>query len=320
MRRFQKYLIEHYIRAHITRMETELFRQFLQVARSGSFAAAAHALDKDPSSLSRAIAALESELGVRLFHRTTRKLALTEAGETFLHRIDPVTAEIEAIGEELRQSDKALAGRVSLSTSVAFGQKQVMPHVAAFRERYPDLLLDLKLTDRNVDLVAEQIDFAIRLAPSLQIDVVASKLITTRYHVVASPQYIRESGPLQSPQELSSHPVICFDLPVFKDRWRFKDGHGAFAVEITPVVTITSALALREAALMGLGPALLADWMIRDDLASGDLIDLFPDYLATATDFDAGAWMIYPKRTFIPARTRATMDFFRDAIRLSHGA
>ncbi|MEM1439518.1 MAG: LysR family transcriptional regulator [Pseudomonadota bacterium] len=300
-------------------MDTALIRQFLQVAQHGSFAAAARALGKNPSSLSRAVAQLERELGVRLFQRTTRQLSLTPAGASCLARFDAVAAELDAITDDLQQRERVVSGRVSLSASVAFGHACVMPHVAAFREQYPEIQLDLKLTDRNVDLVAEQIDVAIRLAPAMQIDVVATRLLTVRYHVVATPDYQASAEPISKPGDLAQHPALCFDLPAFRDRWRFRNAkRKETTVAITPAMTISNALALRRATLMGQGPALLADWLIRDDLETGRLVDLLPGYEATATEFDAGAWLIYPDRTFMPRRTRATIDFFADAIRTTH--
>ncbi|MEO0615140.1 MAG: LysR family transcriptional regulator [Pseudomonadota bacterium] len=300
-------------------MTLELIRQFLHVARLGSFAAAARSLGKDPSSLSRAVAQLERELGVRLFHRTTRQLSLTAAGESCLSRYDAVTTELDAIADDLRDRDRVISGRVSISASVAFGYTCLMPHIASFREHYPEVQLDLKLTDRNIDLVAEQVDVAIRLAPSLHIDVVATRLLTTRYRVVATPAYVERHGALLSPQALSTRPALCFDLPAFRDRWRFRNAKGKeTTVGITPAMTISNALALRRAALMSQGPALLADWLVRDDLEQGRLVDLLPDHEATATEFDAGAWLIYPDRTFMPRRTRATIDFFAEAIRTTH--
>lgn len=297
-------------------MDTALIQQFLRVAQHGSFAAAARALGKDPSSLSRAVAQLERELGVRLFQRTTRQLSLTPAGAACLTRFDAVTAELDAIRDDLQQRERVVSGRVSVSTSVAFGYACVMPQIAAFRDRYPEIQLDLKLTDRNVDLVAEQIDVAIRLAPAMQIDVVATRLLTVRYHVVATPEYQVSAEPISRPQDLAQHHALCFDLPAFRDRWRFKDAKGKeTTVAITPAMTISNALALRSAALMGQGLALLADWLVRDDLEQGRLVDLLPDHEATATEFDAGAWLIYPDRTFMPQRTRATIDFFTAAIR-----
>jgi DNA-binding transcriptional LysR family regulator len=198
---------------------------------------------------------------------------------------------------------------------VAFGQVCVMPHVSAFLDRYPEIDLDLRFTDRNIDLVAEHIDLAIRLGPSVGVDVIAAKLRNTRYRVCASPSYIRKSQMLRHPRELANHRCVCFDLLEFRTRWAFKrDGGPIEEIGVTPRITVSSALALRNATLAGLGPALLADWLIGSDLSDGTLIDLFPEHEVTATTFDTAAWLLYPSRTFLARKTRVMIDFLRERL------
>lgn len=293
-------------------MDTRFLTIFLEVVRSGGFAAAARNLDQDPSSISRSIAALEDQLGARLFQRTTRKVSLTEAGGHFAARIEPILAELDQAREDIRTDSAKPKGKLSLSASVAFGQVCVMPHVSAFLERYPEIELDLKFTDRNVDLVAEHVDLAIRLGPSVGVDVIAAKLRNTRYRVCASPEYLRKYGKPRRPRELTNHRCVCFDLPDFRTRWSFKlDGGAIEEIGVTPRITVSGALALRDAALAGLGPALLADWLIGGDLSDGTLIDLFPKHDVTATTFDTAAWLLYPSRIFLPRKTRVLIDFLR---------
>ncbi|MBA4783814.1 MAG: LysR family transcriptional regulator [Rhizobiales bacterium] len=293
-------------------MDTRFLTIFLEVVRSGGFAAAARNLDQDPSSISRSIAALEDQLGARLFQRTTRKVSLTEAGGHFAARIEPILAELDQAREDIRTDSAKPKGKLSLSASVAFGQVCVMPHVSAFLERYPEIDLDLKFTDRNVDLVAEHVDLAIRLGPSVGVDVIAAKLRNTRYRVCASPEYLRKHGKPRRPRELTNHRCVCFDLPDFRTRWSFKlDGGAIEEIGVTPRITVSGALALRDAALAGLGPALLADWLIGGDLSDGTLIDLFPKHDVTATTFDTAAWLLYPSRIFLPRKTRVLIDFLR---------
>ncbi len=301
-------------------MDTRLLTNFLDVVQAGGFAAAARHLEQDPSSISRSIAALEHELGVRLFQRTTRKMSLTEAGRQFAARVEPLLAELDHAREEVQSERTAPRGRLSVSTSVAFGQICVMPHVAAFCERYPEIQLDLKFTDRNVDLVAERVDLAVRLGPSVDADVVASRLMTTRYRVCASPDYVRHLGRPSEPAGLAALRCICFDLPEFKTQWRFRAPSSTLVEEvtITPRMTLSGALAVRDAALAGLGPALLADWLVARDLNAGALIDLFPHHAATATTFETAAWLLYPSRSFLPVKTRVMADYLRE--HLGHDA
>lgn len=296
-------------------METRLLDTFIEVVRCGSFAAAARNLQQDPSSVSRAIAILERDVGVRLFQRTTRQLSLSQAGSQFLARVEPIVTELALAREEVQSTNVCPRGRLCLSASVAFGQICVMPLVSEFLQLYPEIDLELKFTDRNVDFVSERVDLAIRLGAEIEVDVIGTKLMATRYRVCASPEYIARSGQPKTPDEMASHPVICFDLQDFRNRWFYKNKQGAtIEVDIKPKVTISSALALREAALSGIGPTLLADWLISNDLQTGRLVDFFPEYEVTPTTFDTAAWLLYPSRSFLPRKTRVMIDFLRHAL------
>lgn len=307
----------HLTNVNYALMDTRLLAIFLEVARSGGFAAAARNLDQDPSSISRTIASLEDQLGVRLFQRTTRKVSLTEAGSQFAARIEPVMAELEQAHEDIRSDNTKPKGKLTVSASVAFGHVCVMPHIPAFLERYPEIDLDLKFTDRNIDLVAEHVDIAVRLGPSVEADVIAVKLMNTRYRVCASPQYLSRNGYPSEPFDLLAHRCVCFDLPAFRSRWLFRRRDKPVEeIGITPRIIASSALALKEATLSGLGPALLADWMIADELASGGLLDVFPDHDVTATTFDTAAWVLYPSHSFLPRKTRVMIDFLRERLAL----
>ncbi len=293
-------------------MNTRLLNLFLAVVQHGGFAQAARSLDMDPSVVSRSIAGLEDELGVRLFQRTTRKVTLTEAGARFAARVEPLLTEFEQAREEVLSDDMLPKGKLRFSTSVAFGHVAVMPIIPKFLDQYPDIDLDLVFTDRNVDMVAENIDLAIRLGPSIEGDLIVSKLIDTQYRVCASPTYLRDTIEAKTPSDLEAHRCICFDLPAYRTSWSFRAPTGAESeVPIKPRLRISGALALREAALAGLGPALLADWLIGDDIAEGRLTDMFPGYQATATGFDTAAWLVYPSRTYLPRKTRILIDFLR---------
>ncbi len=296
-------------------MDLRLLTIFLEVERRGGFAAAARSLGQDPSSISRSIALLETDLGVRLFQRTTRKVSLTEAGARFAERIEPVLAELDQAREEATSDSVQPRGRLCLSASVAFGQVCLMPLIPAFLTRYPEIDLDLQFTDRHVDLIAEPIDLAIRLGPSVEVNVIAAKLRATCYRVCASPSYLERHGLPLDPHALLAHRCLCFDLPDFRTRWLFRrPGDEIEAVTVTPRLTISGALALRDAALRHLGPALLADWLIQEDLQTGRLVDLFPDREVTATTFDTAAWIVYPSRALLPRKTRIMIDFLRETL------
>ncbi|VAV90573.1 Transcriptional regulator, LysR family [hydrothermal vent metagenome] len=299
-------------------METKLLDIFVAVVRGGSFASAARHLEQDPSLISRSIATLEREVGARLFQRTTRRLSLTEAGANFLARIEPVIAELNAAQEDIRRSTLQPKGKLCISASVSFGEICLMPHIPRFLAMYPDIELEFKFTDRSVDFVLERVDLAIRLGPAVEVDVICSKLMKTRYRVCASPNYIAQYGHPSKPEDMARCKVVCFDLPVFKNCWFFKNQQNeVIEIPLRPNITISSALSLRRAALLGLGPTLLADWLIQEQIEQGELIDLFPEYEVAATTFDTAAWLIYPSRSFLPRKTRVAIDFLRDTFHRS---
>jgi DNA-binding transcriptional LysR family regulator len=293
-------------------MDIESLRLFVAVVRRGSFAGVARDHDLDPSSVSRTIAALEDRLGVRLFQRTTRRLSLTEAGERYFSRIEALLAELDQARDEARAVTAGPAGTLRLTASVAFGQRCLVPLIPDFRESYPEIRVELLLTDAKLDLVSERIDLAIRLGPQIDGDAIGTKLFDTRYRVCASPRYLDRAPPAAVPADLAAHRCLLFSLPDFRFRWRFRrDGEGETIVPIAGDVVISSVLALRDCALAGLGPVLLADWLIDDDLRAGRLVDLFPDYAVTATEFETAAWLLYPSRTYLPNKVRVTIDFLK---------
>ncbi len=304
-------------------MHLESLRTFAEVVRLGSFAAAARALDASPSAVTRTIAALEAELGARLLQRTTRKLALTAGGEAYLAQVQPLLEELDAAGDALRAGAGQVHGVVRLTASVAFGQVMLVPLLPALHQAYPGLQVELLLSDAVVDLVLQRVDIALRLAPSADASLIGQRLRPMHYRVVASPAYLRKHCRPRHPQDLADCPCLRFPLPGYRTQWSFRARAGAEASQPLDVpvggwLVVSSALALRQSALDGLGPALLADWLVLDDIEAGRLVDLFPKWEATATQFDSAVWLLYASRVHVPQRVRATIEFLRT--RLGTGA
>lgn len=295
-------------------MDVFALELFAAAAEKASFSAVARDRNVDASSVSRAIAALEAELGVRLFQRTTRTLSLTEAGQLYLARVRPLLEKLAHAREEMVSTRSDPVGAVRLTASVAFAQLALTPHLDEFQRRFPRLELELLATDANLDLVAERVDVAVRLAPSFRADVIGVKLFATRYRVVASPIWASRHE-LVRPEDLADTPCLRFSLPEFRFRWLFRRNGIVTEVPVGGSLVASSALVLRQAALDGLGPALLADWMVARDLASGELVDLFPEHDAAATSFDTAAWLLYPSREQLPRKLRLTIDFLRERLR-----
>jgi DNA-binding transcriptional LysR family regulator len=294
-------------------MNAEDLKLFVEVARLGGFAAAARSLDLDPSSVSRAVAGLEAELSVRLFQRSTRKLSLTEAGNLYLGRVAPLIEELSHARDEALAVSKGVSGVLRITASVAFGYQQLAPLFSEFRGRHPLLKLEALLTDANLHLVNDRIDLAVRLGSRFEGDVICTKLMSTRYRVCASPSYLRIHGTPRNPQELAKHQCLLLSLPEFRSAWHFKDRKGKVqVVDISGDVVISNPLVQQRCAADGMGPALLADWLSNELVATGLLVDLFPHYDVTATTFDTGLWLLYPSRNYLPFKVRAMVDFLRE--------
>ena len=296
-------------------MDVSTLQLFVEVVRQGSFAAVARDRRLDPSSVSRAIANLEKELGVRLLQRTTRQLSPTEAGLTYFERVEPLVEELHqalAVTTDMSQQPK---GQLRVTASVSFGLTCIVPLLPQFEAQYPDLTVDLLLTDAVVDLLAERVDLAVRLGRLADSTLMAQRLMPTRYSVCASPAYLSRAAPLQQPQDVEHHDCLRFPLAGFRSRWRFQDHDGGLTeVAVSGRTVISSAIALQQCAIAGMGLALLPHWLIEADIQRGDLVRVLPEYAVTATDFNTAAWLVYPSRSYIPRKVRVFIDFLKAAL------
>ncbi len=271
--------------------------------------------DLDPSSVSRAIASLEAELGVRLFQRTTRQLFPTEAGKTYFDRIEPLLEEMQQAIDATIDISEQPKGTLRVTTSVSFGHHCIVPLLPEFARRYPDLTVDLWLTDAVVDLFTNRIDVAVRLGILSDSTLMAQRLIPTHYAVCGSPTYLQRSGPLQQPTDLAHHNCLLFPLTGFRSRWLFKDQKEQLTeVSVSGHTIISNAIALKQCAIAGMGLALLPNWLVDDDLRSGTLVNVFPEHKVTATDFNTAAWLVYPSRAYVPLKVRVFNDFLKQVI------
>jgi DNA-binding transcriptional LysR family regulator len=296
-------------------MDISVLQLFIEVIRQGSFAAAARERNVDPSSVSRAIAGLEEELGIRLLQRTTRQLSPTEAGMAYFQRIEPLVEEMQQAIDVAADMSGQPKGTLRITASVSFGLKRVVPLLPDFRSRYPDLTIDLLLIDTNVDLLTERIDLAIRLGMLADSTLIAQQLIQTHYFVCASPQYLQQMGHPKNPNDIENHNCLLFPLAGFRSRWRFKKSdQEETEVLVQGDTIISNAIALQQCAIAGMGLALLPNWLIEDDLRDDRLVNVFPSYDVTATDFHTAAWLVYPSRAYVPLKVRVFIDFLKQLI------
>ncbi|APB33161.1 LysR family transcriptional regulator [Gloeomargarita lithophora Alchichica-D10] len=260
-------------------MELSVLQTFVDVIKQGSFAAVARERNIDPSSVSRAIAGLEEELGIRLLQRTTRQLSLTEVGMTYFQRIEPLIEEMQQAIDVAADMSGQPKGTLRITASVSFGLKCIVPLLPDFKAMYPDLTLDLVLTDANVDLFAERIDFAIRLGLLADSTLIAQPLMQTHYVVCASPQYLNQWGYPKLPSDIEHHNCLLFPLAGYRSKWRFRDmDQKESKVLVRGHTIISNAMALQQCAINGMGLALLPNWLIGNNLQNGTLVNVFPKY------------------------------------------
>lgn len=290
-------------------MNTDYIKTFLAVYRSGSFVEVAKDQNLAPSSVSRSISALENLLKTRLFQRTTRNLTPTRAGEIYFERIAPLIEEMDLTHQSLIDAAATPSGRLRVTASVTYGQVVIAPRLKLFRERYPNIEVELLLSDGQVDLVNGQVDIAIRHGNLPDSTLVARKLADVNYRLVSSKTYLEQNGIPKSPDELRQHELVTFVYDNFRYAWVFEANGDTCTLPIKPALTISSAAAIRQCVINGAGISLLADWMIEEDLSKGLLVELLPDWKVSGASSDSSIWLVYPSSRFIPAKSKAFANF-----------
>jgi DNA-binding transcriptional LysR family regulator len=287
---------------------------FMQTAEHGSFSAAARVLGLTPAGVSKNVARLESALGVRLFHRSTRRLALTESGERFMHQVDGPLAALQAALAGVRSRDDDPSGTLKVGMGQAFGRKFLMPLLADFLARYPHVLPDWHFDNRQVDLVGEGFDAAIGGGFALPSGVVARELAPVHVVAVASPAYLAKRPLPRSPADLAScDGIMRRSSPTGRVRpWTLRTRRAAEqTVPCRPRLVLSDPEALAQAAQLGLGVALLPMPFAFAPIASGELVRLLPGWYS-----DAGpVSLYYPSRRMLPAKTRVFVDFVVERFR-----
>lgn len=279
---------------------------FLQVARRGSFAAAAKALRQTPSAVSRAVARLEARLGVALLRRTTRALILTPEGETYREQAAELMDELDAIERGLNRNAAEPSGRLRVNASVPFGTHVILPVLPRFLAVHPRMTLDLALTDEVIDLAATQADVAIRIGPLRDTRLRARSLGRSRMVVVAAPSYLAEHGTPEHPDDLARHNCLNFSFRRSRDTWPFRLGTGVSQRPIQGNFFGNSGEVVRIMALGGAGFARLARFHVASDLAAGRLVPVLEAFNpGDAEDIHA----LYVGHARLSLRIRAFVDF-----------
>ena len=289
-------------------------RIFVRVVDSGSFSAAGRQLGVAPSSVSRQINELEEDLGARLFHRTTRKLSLTEAGHLYYERAARVIMEVDEARLAVSQLGAA-TGILRVTVPSGIGRELVASAIPVFLEQYPGVRIVLSMTDQIVDLVEGEIDVAIRVGQLRDSSLKARKIGESRRVVCASPYYLKKTGAPKTPAVLEHHNCITWRDHPGHNIWKFRGKEGTSEVRVSGSFFSRSADALASAAVAGLGLILLPDWNIGIELRQKQLKVVLADYEAIPKI--SPVWAVHSHQRHVPPKIRAFIDFlvqrFRDA-------
>lgn len=281
---------------------------FVAVVDAGSFIGAADTLGLSKAAVSRHVNELEARLGVRLLHRTTRRLSLTSEGEVFLGRSRDLLSILDEAEAEVTSSSLSARGRLRVNVPVTFGIRQLAPLWSMFRALHPQVELEVTLADRMVDLIEEGFDLAIRIGTLSSSSLISRKLTTTRLIICASPQYLAAHGTPALPAELGSHAVIGYSYFASGDEWHLEGPAGPVSARTRPSFHSNNGDTCLAAALAGQGIILQPDFLVGEDIQSGKLVELMPEYSAG----ELGVYAVYPSRRLVALKVRALVEFLAE--------
>lgn len=286
--------------------------EFIAVAETGQFTAAAQRIGLSSSQVSRQIARLEERLQTRLFYRSTRKVALTEAGQTFLQHCQRL---VDARDEAMRAISDLTGepkGLLRMTCAVAYGERFIVPLVNAFMARHPQLRVDIELSNRPLDLVHEGLDLAIRLGRLQDSRLVATRLAPRVMYLCAAPSYLERYGRPHSLSEVARHNCLVGS----SDQWTFQQDGKEQSLRVQGNWRCNSGQAVLDAALRGFGLCQLPDYYVLDHLKSGELVSLLEQHRPPNT----AVWALYPQQRHLSPKVRQLVDALRDGLASTHPA
>lgn len=290
--------------AHKTEIEI-----LLAVVDHGSFSAAARVLGYTPSAVGKRVHQLEERLKVPLLVRSTRRMALTDAGQRYVEEARGLLARLTALEEDIADDGDRLRGTIRVTSAAALGRLHVVPIAIEFMERHPEVEIELLLTDKSVDLVGEGFDLAIRSGVLRDSSLVSRKLMTNRRVPCAATAYLEQHGTPQRPEELTTHKCLRLRHEMHLSDWGFaRAPHGH--ARLGPGFICNSLEALHAACCAGRGIAWLPEFFISQDLPNGHLVPVLTDF--TEQDAGGGIFILRPETTFLPRRVRVLIDFLVD--------
>ncbi len=276
---------------------------------AGSFTAAADRLDMSRAMASKYVAALEEHLGTRLLHRTTRKLTLTESGAAYYERCAQILTDIEDAEADALKSNAAPRGLLRMTIPLSFGLMHMGPVLAAYMYQYPEVKVDLVLTDRRRDLIEEGLDLAIRIGALPESGLIARKLASDRLVVCAAPDYLKRRGEPRTPAELAHHHCLLYAYDTTRQEWKFDGPDGTHSVRVTGRLRANNGDVVRLAGLAAAGVMRQPSFLVGEDLRAGRLVEVLSDYRSE----ELGIYIVYASRKHLPPKVRSFVDFAAQA-------
>lgn len=283
---------------------------FRLIAEHMSFTKAAESLGLPKSNISRKLTRLESNLGVRLMERTTRSLHLTEIGEIYLQHCKRIHEEIENAKQCVDVLANVPQGTIKVATSLSGGQALIAPLIADFYHRYPEIMIDMRLTNRRVDVIHEGFDVAIRVGQSPDSSLISKKLCSVQLKLFASPKYLELAKPIESPGDLSSHETLFMNAVDEKHQWELHKQHQKQLIELTPNAISSDFSYLATLAVSGMGVILMPDYLFKGAQKHGELVPVLSEWSSDSVDIYA----IYPSRQGATPKLRAFLDYLGDQL------
>jgi DNA-binding transcriptional LysR family regulator len=281
-------------------------RAFIDVVEAEGFSAAARKIGRSKALLSKYVRELEDELGALLLNRTTRQFSLTEVGHTYFRRATEIVREIDNLADTVRDSSGDVRGRIKLTAPRTFSDAPIGQSLIDFALEHPDVVLDIQLDDRFVDLVEEGFDLAIRITRLEDSSMIARRLSPFSLNICASPALIARTGMPEKPQDLTKMPCIVDTNGRWLSNWPFmRDNGEMFSVPVSGPLEVNSPLTTRAAAIAGLGFATLPDFIAKPALESGELVSVLDEWVPRG----GGIFAVYPHRRYLPVKIRLFVDY-----------
>ena len=281
-------------------------RAFIDVVEAEGFSAAGRKIGRSKALLSKYVRELEDELGALLLNRTTRQFSLTEAGHTYYKRASELVREIDSLSDAVRDSSGDVRGRIKLSAPRTFADAEIGQCLIDFAKEHPDIVLDIHLDDRFVDLVEEGFDLAVQITRLESSSLIARRLAPFAIRICGSPALIARVGAPNHPRDLAGKPCIIDTNGRWMSNWAYVESDGeTHSVSVSGPIEVNSPMTARAAAIAGLGFAILPDFIAQPAIDDGILVDFFDELMLAG----GGIYAVYPHRRYLPAKVRVFVDY-----------